>query len=119
MKKIFLGLALITSAKAFSETVFKIEIGDNNKKKVNVTDLQERVWDLERAVAQLQGKVFDLETAPQPKLAASWICSVEAMGENHTGTGATKAEASQAAISACRAERGGDTFFCKNPKCEQ
>ena len=105
---------------AQTEEVFRIEVGrDYNH--YTQRDLQRRVWELERAVAQLQARVFQLEysriAAPTPKPADTWICKVTAMGVTYSGTGTTKAVAEQAAIEDCKAK--AEDFFCKDAKCSQ
>ena len=111
-------LALGSVSKA--EEVFRIEVGrDYNH--YTQRDLQRRVWELERAVAQLQARVFQLEysrvAAPAPKPVDTWICKVAAMGVTYSGTGATKAVAEQAAIEDCKAK--AEDFLCKDAKCSQ
>lgn len=116
---LFLGSLLSVSAKA-SDTVFRIDIGKDFTSYSNA-DLQRRVWELERAVGQLQMKVFQLETAKpeaKPEAVKTWSCIVSAMGEEYNGAGDTKASATNAAMDNCR-KNSKDTFFCKNPRCEQ
>lgn len=111
---------LTFSSIAQTEEVFRIEVGrDYNH--YTQRDLQRRVWELERAVQQLQVRVFQLEysrvAAPAPKPVDTWICKVTAMGVTYSGTGATKAVAEQAAIEDCKAK--AEDFFCKDAKCSQ
>lgn len=116
--KIIIAIAtLFVSASLSAEPVFRIEVGNQNQPS-NQSDLQRRVWELERAVHQLQARVFQLE-GQKPTAADSWICKVTAMGTTYSGTGGSKAVASDIAIKACTSARGGDGFFCKDPKCEQ
>ncbi len=109
---LFLGLSVNASA---SDNVFRIEIGKDFKSYTN-QDLQRRVWELERAVNQLQIRVFQLEAKPidAPQ---TWSCTISAMGVPFVGTGSTKAVANSAVLDKCKAE-AKDTFFCTNPKCE-
>lgn len=97
--------------------VFRIEMGKNYKD-YSQGDLQRRVWELERAVWQLQQRVFELQSTASAPL-ETWVCTVKAMGNVYTGTGETNALATANAIESCKAARGGDGFFCKNPKCNQ
>lgn len=123
MKKKALSILLLTavvmSTMGFAEEVFRIEIGKDYQK-YSQTDLQRRVWELERAVAQLQQRVFHLEGKPQnyPASVDTWICTIKAMGTIHTGTGASMPVAKAKVIEACKSARG-DSFFCKDPSCEQ
>lgn len=111
----FITFALLsTSVKA--EEVFRIEIGKDYHR-YSQSDLQRRVWELEKAVSQLQARVFQMEAKPQPTN-DSWVCTIKAMSDSYMGTGPTKAMATSKAMEKCRQERG-DGFFCKDPKCEQ
>ena len=116
--KLFVVLlcSLLTVSAMADENVFRIEIGKDFKTYSN-NELQRRVWELERAVGQLQMKVFQLETA-KPEAPKTWSCIVSAMGEEFNGAGDTKASATNAAMDNCR-KNAKDTFFCKTPKCEQ
>ncbi|MDZ4084241.1 MAG: hypothetical protein U1E10_14965, partial [Bdellovibrionales bacterium] len=84
---IIASLSLLPSSQVSAEEVFRIEVGrDYNS--YSQRDLQRRVWELERAVAQLQSRVFELElsrvTKPVPTATPAtvdtWICKVTAMG---------------------------------------
>jgi hypothetical protein len=116
-------LTLVPSVQVFAEEVFRIEVGrDYNS--YSQRDLQRRVWELERAVAQLQSRVFELElsraTRPAPTATPAvdtWICKVTAMGVTYTGTGGSKAVAEHKAIETCKEK--ADDFFCKEAKCSQ
>lgn len=116
--------AFLPSSQVSAEEVFRIEVGrDYNS--YSQRDLQRRVWELERAVAQLQSRVFELElsraTKPVPPATPapvdSWICKVTAMGVTYTGTGGSKAVAEHKAIETCKEKT--DDFFCKEAKCSQ
>ena len=118
--QILVASFLVFGSMAKAEEVFRIEVGrDYNN--YSQRDLQRRVWELERAVAQLQARVFQLEysrvAAPPPKPVDTWICKVTAMGVTYSGTGATKAVAEQAAIEDCKSK--AEDFFCKDAKCSQ
>ena len=116
---ILLVLSLCWSGQASAESIFRIEMG-RDYRGYSQEELQRRVWELERAVAQLQQRVFQLEVSkPAAPAADSWLCSIEAMGTTYTGTGATKAVASSSAMDKCKAGRNGDGFFCKEAKCSQ
>jgi hypothetical protein len=115
MRLTMIALALILSFNANCDEIFRIQVGKDYQR-YSQSDLQKRVWELERAVWQLQQRVFELEGKPQTA-PDTWVCSLTAMGETFTGTGPTKALASAKAIASCKT--GKDTFFCKDPKCEQ
>jgi len=120
-KSVFLvGLTLSASAQA--EEIFRIEVGrDYNR--YSQRDLQRRVWELERAVSQLQARVFELELSnlksptPTPAPLETWLCKISAMGVTYTGTGATRAVAEHKVMETCKEK--ADDFFCKNPTCSQ
>lgn len=68
---------------------------------------------------QLQQKVYQLESNKPTAAVDTWLCTITAMGNTYTGTGASKALATSKAVEACKNARGGDGFFCKDAKCEQ
>lgn len=111
-------LSLLITVQAAGEEVFRIEFG-RDYRNYSQQDLQRRVWELERAVSQLQNRIFDLELAKAkaPTTAESWICTISAMGKTFTGTGATKAVAMHKSTEDCKGSV--DSFFCKEPKCQQ
>jgi hypothetical protein len=115
MKKAILFFVLFFSSIVIAETIFKIEIGD--KKGNSNRELQERILDLERAVWQLQRKIYKLESEDSNKSLQSWSCTIEAMGNKFIGIGRTQPEAQKEALKECKSENDGDTFFCKNEKC--
>ncbi len=118
----FLFVVLGLSQPASADPIFRIEVGKDYQQ-YSDNDLRRRVWELERAVAQLQARVFQLEATPRgttiitPVQAESWLCTISAMGKESSGTGATKAVAAHKAIEECK--KTGDSFFCKNPQCSQ
>jgi hypothetical protein len=109
---------LLMSTTLNSDEVFRIEVGKDYRH-YNQSDLQRRVWELERAVWQLQTKVYQLETSKPQAQADTWLCTITAMGNTYTGTGPSKVMATAKVVETCKASRGGDGFFCKDPKCEQ
>lgn len=60
-------------------------------------DLDRRVWQLERAVQELQTKIYQLEQKPDHK----FFCEATAWGKVYSGAGGTKLEATTNAKSAC------------------
>lgn len=120
MKSLAILAILSFSGFAQAETVFRIDVGSNYESYSN-QDLRRRVWELERAVQQLQMKVFELELGKPslPPAVETWVCKISAMGDTFTGTGGSKAVAIHNVTEACKKGRNGDGFFCKDPKCEQ
>ena len=122
MKVIALLVTLLCfGGQSNADEIIKIEIG-SEKAKYSQSDLQKRVWMLERAVWQLQKRVIELEAAQEKekekKESNTWGCIIEAMGGVYSATGATRAVAEANVIAACKKERG-DSFFCKDAKCNQ
>ena len=116
--KKFVAFLLLTfvAVTAYSEEIFKIEVGRDYKKYSN-NDLQRRVWELERAVWQLQQKIYHLETHKPTAAVDTWVCTIDAMGNTYTGTGPSKAIATMKAVESCKAGNNGSGFFCKDAKC--
>ncbi len=127
MKKFFaITLSFFIFAAALNaEEIFRIHVGKNQEssressKENSNSDLQRRVWELERAMFQLQQKVYHLDETKNEAKPDSWVCTFEAMGELYTGTGGSKAVATSKALEACKNAHKGDGFFCKSVKCEQ
>jgi hypothetical protein len=115
--RFFIACFLLLNAPAFAEDVFRIEIGKDYRG-YSQNDLKRRVWELERAVAQLQARVFQLEATPTPS-PDSWACTMKAFGETYIGTGVSKALANAKALDACKAGQKGDSFHCKLVECSQ
>jgi hypothetical protein len=111
-------LLLLQTQSVHAENVFRIEIGKDFRSYTQ-SDLQRRVWELERAVAQLQIRVFELEVKPiASPTVDTWSCTVNAQGTSFSGTGGSKAVASSVASEKCRKE-ARDAFFCGSPECSQ
>lgn len=138
MKYIILFFILFVSFNSAADSLFKIEVGQDYHK-YSQSDLQRRVWELERAVSQLQQRIVDLERNEMNArnnnhgredyydrtnhhrngLKDSWFCTIKAMGKIHTGTGITRAVASERAMNNCKDANRGDSFFCSSISCTQ
>ncbi len=123
--KIIFAVALLffsTLNSASAETVYRIEVGSESKK-YSDSEMRRRIWELERAVSQLQRRVFELEVSERTEVEKSgndeWLCTVSARGTDHTGTGGSKAVATDRAMKECKRANNGDGFFCNPPKCEK
>jgi hypothetical protein len=118
MRTIFMSLAitLLTLNQVSAREIFRIEIGKDYGS-YSDKELRERIWRLENAVFQLQQKVFQLQNSPYSST-NTWVCTLKALNDNFSATGATKAVAKMRVIEKCSKSRG-DSFFCKDPKCEQ
>lgn len=120
MTKYFMVFALLMSTQVFAEEVVRINIGKTGKT-ISQRDLERRVILLERAVWQLQKRVFDLESAgsqPKPPTTDTWLCSTKAFGNEYTATGGSKAVAKHRAIEACKRGNDGNSFHCRSVTCE-
>ncbi|HPI40155.1 MAG TPA: hypothetical protein PLJ21_05080 [Pseudobdellovibrionaceae bacterium] len=126
MKNIFYAVCILFfSFSSSAEPIFKIEVGDDYSN-YSASDLKKRVWELERAVSQLQQRIFQLEfakatppTQPVAPPADVWVCRISKFGKSYTGTGSSKAVAKLKVTEACISGNDGNDFHCKNPECEQ
>lgn len=124
MKKAAVLFLILVSINSFAGEIFKIEIGKDYNQYTD-RDSKRRIWELERAVYQLQQKVFELEMGKyQPVTVkveqASWICKTMAMGEKFSATGTSKAIADDAVMEKCKASpRSANGFHCDEATCSQ
>lgn len=124
MKKvIFLALALVTLAGAAQAQVrgrgpmtniVRIEIGDDRDDR----DMLKRINRLERAVRDLQDKVYDLQSAPQKD---EFVCTGRFFSVD--GIRPVRSESKMIAIAEVleQCNRAGGSIFCKEEKvtCER
>ena len=115
---IFILTMLLFKSMASAEEVVRIEVGKNYEK-YSDSDLRRRLWELERAVYQLQTRIFELESPKNRQGNDSWVCTISTIGNKFIGTGATKAVAIAKAMESCKDGNKGDGFFCRSPSCEQ
>ena len=115
MKKLALVLCvLISSSLAFAE-VITIDIGQS--KGSSHSDLEKRVYRLERAVRQLQDRIYDLESdKSKPVAAATWTCSIDSMGKVYTATEPTQMAAKSKVLKQCAA--GSNSVHCSKEDVE-
>lgn len=120
MKNQLLALFFLAPLSGYGAAeVYRIESG-NDYNRYSERELRKRVWELERAVAQLQARVFQLEGTPaSAPVVDSWACTVKAMGQSYVGTGPTKAVATAKAQESCKTGQNGSTFHCSTPECSQ
>jgi len=107
MKKILALLALtFVTILAQAESSVHIEVGKNYKDYSN-EELRKRVWDLERAVSQMQEQMFQLAMrvnggiVPPPANHLVWTCRIESFGKTHVAAGSTKASALAQVLKKC------------------
>lgn len=118
MKSLILCVLMLHSLPLYSGEVFRIEIGKDYEKYSN-RELKERIWRLERAVSQLQEKVFKLETSGTNN-PDSWLCTINSLAGNFTATGGSKVVTKARVAEKCNKKEPG-SIFCKDShiKCEQ
>ncbi|MGE4233034.1 MAG: hypothetical protein AB7F43_06870 [Bacteriovoracia bacterium] len=100
MRLVIALFVLVPSIQALAIEPIRIQVGKDHKTYSN-EDLRQRVWQLERAVAQLQEQVFQLaisNSAPRPR---SWTCQMSSFGRTHVASGDTKASALAQVLKKC------------------
>jgi hypothetical protein len=113
----YLFLAVFLSTPVFALDVFEIKAGQNYRT-YSTEELRRRVWELEKAVLQLQQRVFAMEShRPQP-VGDTWVCEISTFGKRFSATGATRAVAEHNVTERCL--QGSDSaFHCSGPRCRQ
>lgn len=125
-KSLILAAALALSTSAFAEEPIRIEVGRSYEKYSN-EELRRRVWQLERAVEQLQRQVFELAVRPgsppsntvmPPVTGAMWTCQMQSFGKTHVSSGVTKASALAQVLKKC--SDATNAIHCKESdvKCD-
>jgi hypothetical protein len=92
----FVSVAITPAADA---QVIRIEVGD--KKGSSKEEIERRVWDLERAVRQLQNRIYDLESDRSRPTAKKTTCSLESFGKVFNATEDTEMAAKAKVMKAC------------------
>lgn len=106
MKSILLLGFIFSCLSTFAAEPIRIEVGSDYKKYSN-EDLRRRVWQLERAVAQLQDQVFQLAMKNNGGTASTatpnnlWTCQIQSFGKTHVASGNTKASALAQVLKKC------------------
>lgn len=93
--------------------IFKIELG-NDYEHYSKEELRRRVWQLERAVSQLQEQVFQLAMDQQHRPIYDrpmWTCHLQSFGKTHTATGSTRASALADTLKKC--SENSHAIHCK------
>lgn len=98
----FLLILSFTPVMAAETQVFRIEVGQDYER-YSPTDLKRRVWELERAVAQLQAQVFHLTMNNMPPMpqANPYTCRISVFGKTYDETRSTKTAALVAVVKKC------------------
>ena len=98
--------------------VFRVEVAPQHSPHTTIHNLQDRVWHLERAVAQLQTTVYHLENKPKlPTKEYSCFLDTNFYG-TFTANGTSQNAAKGKVLKDCKAKGGG--IFCKEKevKCD-
>ena len=92
----------ITSIALKADEPIRIEIGKNYSGYSN-EELRRRVWQLERAVAQLQDQVFQLAVRNETQIrnGGQWTCSIQSFGKTHVSSGISRASALAQTLKKC------------------
>ncbi len=115
MKKI-LFLSVVMFSVSVSAEVFRIEF-DSDMNSLSKRDLRKRVWKLERAVAQLQEKVFELSYSKpkRVKTKKKHTCYVSAFGKTFTASERTETAAKADVLAKC--SKDSHAMHCKDITC--
>ena len=127
MKSLLLVIALILFFPAAQaqrpSDVIRIEIPRNERgyEDYSNRELRRRVYQLERAVRQLQERVFELEynkpgASPTPEQ-SEWTCRIDSMGKIFVSSAKTKSKAMAEVISKCSAATSSVHCPELNAKC--
>jgi hypothetical protein len=100
---LFFCLSLILGASsATAIEPIRIEIGKSYQGYSN-EELRRRVWQLERAVSQLQDQVFQiaLRNGSGSGGGGPWTCQIQSFGKTHVSSGSTRAAALAQVLKKC------------------
>ncbi len=109
MKTALFACLLIASAVVFlpsaeSDPIFRIEVGSNYESYSN-DELKRRVWHLEKAVWQMQQRIYHLEAqGPVQQVVeqrSEWTCYLRSFGKAYTHTAASQTKARAEVIRQC------------------
>ncbi|CAN5643583.1 hypothetical protein BH10BDE1_BH10BDE1_11680 [soil metagenome] len=119
--KLFMSLALTIafliagfSGATANAQVIRIEVGD--KTGSSKEELERRVWDLERAVRQLQNRIYDLESDRSRTAGKKTTCSLESFGKVFNATEDTEMAAKAKVLKACA--DATNSIHCDKSKVE-
>src|SRR5687767_2636984 len=101
-RAIVLLAAFVFSLSALADDVIRIEVGRDYKGYSN-SELRRRMWDLERAVMQLQTRVFQLEVKPVNVVAPirPWTCTLQSFGTTHVASESSRMAALAMVLKKC------------------
>lgn len=116
------SLAVAVPAAQADEAPYRIYAG-RDFRGYTVAELQRRVYDLERAVMQLQERIYRLEAAPPVVMAPPppppmpWTCNVSAFGQNYVQTAPSRGQAEALVRKQCA--DASHEMHCRNVHCSQ
>lgn len=103
-QKLLIAGFLLQALPGKADEPIRIEIGKNYDGYSN-EELRRRVWQLERAVTQLQDQVFQLAIrggeGSKVTPAATWTCFTQSFGKTFTASAATKANSLAQVLKKC------------------
>lgn len=99
MKTLFLLICLFMMGSLSKADVIKIEIG--KEKGSSSSDLERRVWYLERAVRQLQDRIYDLESDKGNPVKGMFTCQISSFGKSFSATEPTEMAAKAKVLKQC------------------
>jgi len=114
MKKIAILTTLLLTSSLLIGDVVRIEF-DTNYDRFSKRDLKKRVWKLERAVSQLQDKVFLMARSNRKASKKRFTCYVSAFGKTFTATKSTETAAKASALQKCSEKN--NAMHCDDIKC--
>lgn len=114
-----LGVGVARDLNAKMPDIIRIEVGEREKSGSN-SEMQYRVWMLERAVAQLQARVFELElgkssNTPESQMTTCYIRTP--FDGTFTATEATETAAKAKAMEKCAAKANSIHCSERDAKC--
>lgn len=99
MKTLFLLICVFMMASIAKADVIKIEIG--KEKGSSSSDLERRIWHLERAVRQLQDRIYDLESDNRNPGKGMFTCQITSFGKSFSATEPTQMAAKAKVLKEC------------------
>jgi hypothetical protein len=116
MKSVISFLLVVIACSFGQAEVIRIDIGKD--KGSSQTELERRVWFLERAVRQLQDRIYDLEADKSKPVAANpmFTCQIESFGKMFSATEPTKMAAKAKVLNECA--DATNAIHCEKDKVE-
>lgn len=116
MLKVIAFLFVIFPHSTFATQPIKIEIGKSYEGYSN-DELRKRVWQLEKAVAQLQDQVFQLAIKDNSQPTSEWTCQIQSFGKTHVASGKTESKARSMVVKKCSEASNAIHCDAKDAEC--